>query len=90
VTEAVVDGLEVVEVDEDQGDEPVAAPAERVLEAVVEQRPVRQARELVVEGAVAQLLLEGATFVDVAHGDDERLDMLLVEEVGRDALDVAP
>ena len=51
VAEAVVEALEAVEVDEQHGDAAlsVATPLERVLEAVVEHRPVRQAREVVVD-----------------------------------------
>ena len=46
VAEAVVEALEAVDVDEQHGDAavPVATPLERVLEAVVEHRAVRQAR----------------------------------------------
>ena len=46
-----------------------AARVERVLDAVVEQRAVGEPGERVVEGAVAQLLLEGLAIVDVARGE---------------------
>ena len=49
VTEAVVHGLEVVEVDEQHRHRLVAPLLERVVEAVPEQRPVGELRERVVE-----------------------------------------
>ena len=61
MAEAVVDRLEVVEVDEQDG-QPAAAPRcgsdERVLEAVDEQRPVGEPGQRVVERLVAELVLE--------------------------------
>ena len=60
MAERVVDELEVVEVDEEHADEPIGAPlaGQRVLDAVVEQRAVGELGQRVVEGAVAELLLE--------------------------------
>jgi hypothetical protein len=57
VAKAVVEALEAVEVDEQHSDAAVsvATPPERVLEAVVEHRPVREAREVVVDGEVGEL-----------------------------------
>ena len=63
VAEGVVDRLESVEVAEAQGHRP-ARPGRRgqgVLHPVVEERPVGQAGELVVEGQVAEVGLEGVT-----------------------------
>ena len=83
VPEPVVDGLEVVEVDEQHGHLGGAArtAAERVLGAVVEQRAVGEPGELVVEGAVAQLLLEALAGVVVAHGQDEPVDARVGDQV---------
>jgi hypothetical protein len=56
VTEAVVDRLEVVKV-EIHDCEPTTVPAppcERLLDAIVEERPVRQASQRVVESPVAE------------------------------------
>ena len=54
VAGAVVDGLEVVEVHEEDGDRAAAAvgAGQRVVEPVGEQRAVGQAGERVVEGVV--------------------------------------
>lgn len=59
VARGVVDGLEVVEVEEDHGG-PRGAPAhglERVLEPVEEERPVRQPRQRVVQSLMGERLL---------------------------------
>ena len=57
VAEAVVDGLEVVEVDEQHRE--LAAPVgDRGLDLVGEQRSVGEVRERVVVGLVVELLLE--------------------------------
>ena len=60
VAEAVVDGLEVVEVDEQHRhpDAVAQGPRDRVADALVEQRPVGEVRDRVVEGLVGELLLE--------------------------------
>ena len=60
VPERVVDALEVVEVEEEHCDlrtRLLAAEDERVLDAVREQRAVREPRQRVVERLVAELLL---------------------------------
>ena len=55
VPERVVDLLEAVEVDEQHRDRALRAHAlDRALDALVEERAVRQAGERVVEGEVAQ------------------------------------
>jgi hypothetical protein len=57
VAEAVVDPLEAVEVAEEDADRPAGAPAqaERVAQAVVQERAVGQAGELVLDGQALQL-----------------------------------
>ena len=64
VAVAVVDGLELVDVEQQHAD-PRAAGLERVLEAVVEQRAVRQLGERVVERLALELVLER---LELAHG----------------------
>ena len=60
MAEAVVDGLEVVEVEVQHRGRPPAAdgPGQGVTEAVEEERAVRQAGQDVVERLVAELVLE--------------------------------
>ena len=60
VAEAVVDGLEVVEIDEQHSHPDVLAerPRDRVADALEEQRAVREMGDRVVEGLVGELLLE--------------------------------
>ena len=91
VPELVVDHLEVVEIEEEHGHALIVArlARERMLDAVVEQRAVGELRQRVMEGAVAQLLLERLALVDVARGDHDALEPLVREEVGGDRLDVA-
>ena len=88
----VVDELEVVEVEEEHGDRLVVArlARERVLDAVVEERTVGELGERVVEGAVAELLLEGAPVVHVARGEHDAAEAGIVEQVRGDRLHVAP
>ena len=73
VAEAVVDHLEAVDVEDEEGDGgPVAQGAgQRVLQPVPEQDPVGQVGEAVVEGLAGELDLEPAPLADVA---DEAVD----------------
>ena len=92
VAEAVVDGLEAVQVQEHDGDaELVAArPRQRVLDAVHEEDAVRQAGQRIVERLPRELLLERLALGDVARVDDDPADGGMVEQVGADRLQVAP
>ena len=83
VAEAVVDGLEVVEVDEHDADRRAAADRahDRVLDAVGEQRAVGEARDRVVEGLVGELVLERLALADVAAVQDDAADVLVLEQV---------
>ena len=69
VAEAVVDGLEVVEVDEQTAASRRCGAGARAArrQAILEQRAVGQAGEAVVEGLVAQLLEQREALGDVAH-----------------------
>ena len=57
--------------------------------AVVEERAVGQLGERIVEGAVAELLLERPALVDVARGQHDAVHALVAEQVDGDGLDVA-
>jgi len=56
VSQAIVDALEVVQVDEEdgQGDRPALTPIQRVAQTIVEQGSIWQAREGIVESLVTQ------------------------------------
>ena len=90
VTEAVVHGLEVVEIDEEDGDEVRATDAalERVRYALREERAVRETRQRVVEGLVGQLILERSSLGDVARRDDDAADVGHSDEVVEHALEL--
>ena len=92
VSQAVVDGLEVVDVDEQDGhpQERPPRPLERVRDAVEEQRAVRERRERVVEGLMRELLLELASLRHVMARDDEPAHAGIGEEVADNGLEPAP
>ena len=89
VAEAVIDRLEVVEIDEDHRELAVVAPAarERQRQAILEQRPVGEAGELVVERLVAELVLERHALGDVAEVEQDPVDQWIADVVVRDHLD---
>ena len=91
VAEAVVDGLEVVEVDEHDGHADALAqrPRHGVADALVEQRAVGQVGDRVVEGLVGELLLELLALGDVAAVEHDAADGVVVEQVGVQDLEVA-
>ena len=86
VAEAVVDRLEVVEVDEQHGEAAIVARAARggVLDPVAEQRLVGQPGERVVERLVRELLLEPAVLGHVAEAPHPA-DDLAVDALGRES-----
>src|SRR6266508_3653776 len=72
VSEGVVDGLERVQVQQQHGQQAAVAvqAGQGVLQPVVEQRPVGQVGEWVVQGLVVQLLGQALAFGDVGgHAD---------------------
>jgi hypothetical protein len=90
VTQAVVDHLEVVQVDEEHGHAAAVAarPGQRVPDPVVEQRPVGQVGEAVVERQVLELGRQGVALAQrgpqhalgaaqLAHGG-----LVLADQVG--------
>ena len=89
VAEAVVDRLEVVEIDEDHRELTVVAPAarERQGQAILEQRPVGETGEVVVERLMAELLLERDALGDVAEVEQDPVDQGIADVVVRDQLE---
>ena len=84
MAEAVVDRLEVVEVhQQDRNGVAVArAACQRVLESVAEQGAVGETREPVVEGLVAQPLLQLLALADVPDVEHDPVPQLVVEQAG--------
>ena len=91
VTEAVVDGLEVIEIDEQHGHPDAVAqrPRDRVADALVEQRPVGEMGDRIVEGLVGELLLERLALRDVAAVEHDPADRAVTQQVGVEDLEVA-
>ena len=91
VAEAVVDGLEVVEVDEQHGHPDAVAqrPRDRVADALVEQRAVGEVGDRIVERLVGELLLERLALGDVAAVEHDPADRAVAEQVGVQDLEVA-
>ena len=83
VAEAVVDGLEIVEVDEHDADRPASADRahDGLLDAVCEQRSVGEAGDRVVEGLVCELILERLALADVSTVQDDAADVLVLQQV---------
>jgi hypothetical protein len=84
VTEAVVDGLEVVQIQEDHGNAALLAPApgDRMAHALGEERAVREAGNGIVESLVGELLLERKALADVAAVEHDAAHVLVAEQVG--------
>src|SRR5439155_9936461 len=91
VPEAVVDRLEVVQVEEHDGEAGALAPAasERVANPLDEQRPVGEPGDRVVERLVRELLLECAALADVTAVEHDAADVLVLGEVGVEDLELA-
>ena len=91
VPEAVVDGLEVVEVDEHDRDPRAGAAAAQagLVEPVHEQRTVRELGEVVTEHPLLELAGELALRGDVTHRHDESRDVPVAEHVHDAHLEVA-
>ena len=85
VADAVVDLLEVVEVEEQHHHVVLAAPGptlHRVLEPVGEQATVGEPGEGVVERVMGQLLLHLQARRHIASGQDESVHTVVAEQVG--------
>jgi DNA helicase TIP49 (TBP-interacting protein) len=83
VAEAVVDGLEPVEVEEQNGrlERRARVAVQGVLDTVDEQRPVRQVGEAVVERLVRERFLDRLAVGDVVQVDDDTAHVGVVGEV---------
>src|SRR5262245_43104597 len=73
MTEAVVHGLEAIEIEEQHADLPRLAriATHRVRDAIAEQRAIREPREWIVECLPRELRLELLSLRDVLHDPDE-------------------
>ena len=94
VAKAVVDRLEVIQVEEEDGETLTIGDAlescHGVLQAVPKERPVREAGEGILEGLAPQLLLHGALLGHVAVGHRDAADRRVVGEVLAERHDPAP
>src|SRR5207302_9777460 len=90
VPEAVVDQLEAVQVEEQDGDgdPPAPHPGQAPPQAVVEGGAVGQGGQVVVVGVVGQLLLEVLAVGDVVEVGHDAGDARIAEEVHH--IDVGP
>jgi hypothetical protein len=92
VTEAVVDDLEAVEVDEEDADRALATagPGQGHLKPALEEGPVGQAGEGVVVRLAGQLVLEGPPLGDVALVGDDAAHGRITDQVRHADLEPAP
>src|ERR1051326_2234247 len=92
VPEAVVDELEVIEVEIHHRERPAVALRLRDggEDAVAEEEAVRKTGERVVIRLILELLLRCLALRDVAIVDDDRADARLVQEVLREAFEPDP
>ncbi len=84
VAEAVVDGLEIVEVEQEKGEGPADPPGpdEGVGQTVGEQRAVGEAGQGIVKRLVGEPLFQELSLVGVAKGEHEAGQIGIVQEVG--------
>src|SRR6266567_2033970 len=92
VAQAVVDELEIVEVEEDHGDIGVAASSgvHRNLEPVVEEHAIGQAGERVVERLVGKAVFQLLALGDVADVEKEAANVGVVQKVRAYRFKVSP
>src|SRR2546427_141477 len=82
VAQRVIDGFEIVEVQEENRDPPLGRPVQGVVEADAEGRPVRQVGERVVERLMGELFFQRFALTDVPSIQDETADRGQLEQVG--------
>src|SRR4029078_11138165 len=89
VTEPVVHGLEVVdvEVQHRRRQRPARRARQGMRESIPEQRAIREPGQDVMEGLMSKLLLERLPLGDVAVVDDHATDGWVVEQVLGDRLE---
>ena len=92
MAERVVDHLEVVEIEEENRDRVrvPARPGQRLVEAVVEEEPVGESRQWVVQRLVGEERLGLLALRDVANVDDHTTDHGIVDEVRVHELEPVP
>ena len=92
VAEAVVDRLEVVEIDEEQGDSVVRAlgPLNPLFHAIAKEHAIGQIGQRIVERLMRKLVLEALAVADVAGGQDQPAHIDVVEQIAGHGLDVLP
>ena len=59
-----------------------------MLDAIAEQRPVREVGDRIVKRLIGQLLLESLALGDIAQVDDDPADRGVLQQVGEQALGV--
>ena len=82
MTQDVIHGLEVVEVEEENGDSAFALIIERVVQMDPERRSVRKIGQRIVERLVGELRLQRLALADVTRVQHETPDRGQVEQVG--------
>ena len=85
MAQAVVDRLEVVQVEEEDGETlsigDALEPCHGVLQAIPQQRPVRESGERVLKGLAPELLLHGPLLGHIAVGHRDAPDRRVVGQV---------
>ena len=71
MAKGVVDRLEIIQVEEEDGDPALGVCMQRVVQVDAEGGPVRQVGERVMEGLVGQLLLQRLSLAHVSHVQDQ-------------------
>jgi hypothetical protein len=90
---AVIDDLEIVNINEKHGSRLVWVPFPPVydaLQASQKQGPVRKAGERIVCGAKKQFFLSMFSFGYVSSIVDNSADILVLDQVSNDALEIQP
>ena len=90
VPQAVVDRLEVVQVDEQHRGIAGLAPLQGVLDALAEEAAVGQPGQRIVEGLERQLLLEGLALLQVAGVEHDSGSVAVEHAAGGHGLDRQP
>ena len=90
VSEAVVHRLEVVQVDEEHGEEVLTprSSLDGVRDSLGEERAVGETRERIVERLIRELNLERPALSDIARGENDTADVRGVEKVVEHALEL--
>ena len=71
MAKGVIDRLEIIQVEEEDGDPALGVCMQRVVQVDAEGGPVRQVGERVMEGLVGQLLFQRLSLAHVSHVQDQ-------------------